>query len=759
MNILFNRKILFSLLLSSSLLIQGAYAQNDNDSLAEISGTLGIQPTSSLSTTKLDIHVGGSVTVGDSNTTNGNGVLYIKDGENDTESTIAGTLKINADGLVLNEETIKCTTGTLKNKDKTVPAKGGLFANQGTIEVGATATLICQQFSTEMGKEQDGGIMNGASPVDATKTPTFSYDADDHTINKDTVSSGDPYTGNSGTIIFTPGAICNNGGEGTPGSGAIDGGYINLMKYVKIKYSSSTYLLDFENNANNELNSGNPTANNNTTILQINLKNAEIKLFDGNVDGKDGTLELSPLKLVDFGSSDTETTKSKFSMQDMFKNLTFENCRCEIPDDPDGSSSVQYKASVWYKLNTSKNGYDSKLLSEAQVTLDSDNIQGDNPDQFTPSHIIAFDSNKRNKITTGGSSGDSNFDVVKELFADNDSIAISTSDSSTTHKKIYHEIGTKDPTNGNKYILWTKTGNVYYNSGALQKPQPGDGLILWSTNGGQDGSKKTFSYLFNTYMGLNCYVDLADVTGVVSDSISKDDNKLDLVLETPIGHSAGAKYSYSIFMQLANKIKVSSSTLETDNIVIQNQTSDFATTPILKDFDGTLELVMKNPWIHTSANPTYTGTLSRDLPSTPSDAQRTTRIVQEYAGPMFTKYKIGNPGVGNNVAVSDSTSREILEYEVNCHCGNTDNENFNSTNTGNATKEFSTGSTNTEFVLDKFIVGDNDNVLVRSEDDNTSKFTRIKTQQFIVGSSTKSNTTFELHGHITVKNLTGKDFT
>ena len=742
MNILFNKKILFSLLLSSSLLIQGAYAQNDPST--EISGTLNILPTSSLDTPVLNIPADGSVTVGNEDLPDGFGVVDINDANNDdhnTKSEIKGTLNIEKDGNFLNEEEMHlCTT---KNSDNTnngnqsILNNGGLFINQKTLIVENGATLTCGIFPTssdawkytdpDSGTEETVpyyanyvGIMNGSCPFNATKTPTFmySYKSTNNTasINIDNKDDSNKYPDDkSGTINFFPGASCNDGNpQGNPaveGQGEIDGGIIDLTKYVKIQTNNNAtsngtetkdtdqYSLQFDTNSTKDK----------AKDLKINIKNAEIKLFTDNNIKNAGNYtvnktELSQLKLNEnFG---VFGTTNDVNMQNMFANLTFENCICEIPKD-EGSGTVAYN------------------FSEKIITFNAD-------------------ADNRYKVGSSGSGGsNNNFNVVKKLFK---------SDGDPSYR-IYHGIGEigDDGYFSAGYTNYDCDTTISKDNYKSDITTPNKGLVLYGSGDGDSaGGKDTFSELFNKCMNLNCYVDLSEVTNVVSDDITS--KKLDLVLKTPTSHNTNDKYTYDIFIQLANNV----TGFTNSDIVINKQTSNFAdTNPTTADFDGTLELVMKNPWIHTSNGlPTYKGTLSRALPNLTSEtddekkAKRTTKIVQEYDGQAFNNFKINHNTFGMNADTLSSTkkdnltSSDILEYEVVSNNPTNDNIPYN---------KFSAN----QLVADKFTIGKAGATKTFTvSSDNETQSSNILTQNFTVN----DKATYNLKGHITVRNLKGGDF-
>ena len=285
MNILFNKKILFSLLLSSSLLIQGAYAQEGGSS-SNIYGEYNITTGSSHSTPELQVYSNGSVNVGNTTLSDGTGVLYIADETNNTGdnphstvSNIQKNLTVNIDGNFLNEETMNCN-GSNDNEANRAKVKNnkGLFINQGNINVGQYATLTCGKFpGNDNTNEYDsswytdnafitnhnnyGGIMNGNNSF-VTNIPTFTYNSNIIGVDSNPVPS------KQGTITFIPGAVCNDGivpDGGTQGvsegPGEIDGGTIDLTQYVQIKSSSTgnthtdgTNTLSLQFDTNSDLN-------------------------------------------------------------------------------------------------------------------------------------------------------------------------------------------------------------------------------------------------------------------------------------------------------------------------------------------------------------------------------------------------------------------------------------------------------------------------------------------------------------------------
>lgn len=825
MNILFNKKILFSLLLSSSLLIQGAYAQEGGSS-SNIYGEYNITTGSSHSTPELQVYSNGSVNVGNTTLSDGTGVLCIKDDTNNnidgvdphsTVSNIQKNLTVNIDGNFLNEETMNCN-GSNDNEANRAKVKNnkGLFINQGNINVGQYATLTCGKFpGNNNTNEYDsswykdnafitnhnnyGGIMNGNNSF-VTNIPTFTYNSNIIGVDSNPVPS------KQGTITFIPGAVCNDGivpDGGTQGvsegPGEIDGGTIDLTNYVYIRSSNNTannttdptqnnvltgdqYSLQFENGAENN--------DKKATKLKINIKNAKIELFTGKIKNSANTpveMNKDELSILTIGSFNDSENPSEFTMQNMFENLTFANCRCQIPDD-EGNGEATYQANG-PKFVT--NAYDTN----EKVNFDlSDSLQGVHGDNHS-NQIIAFNSIVRNKIITDGSSSGSNFDIVKKLFANDTNVY--KSNTSPNGKKIYHEIGPADSVT--RYELWDGENDTNTTVPTNNFSAGTNSLVLYSANGGGAGNKKTFSKLFNDYMNLNCYIDTEESTKAYSNDVSLLPLKLKPTLTT------GDTISSNIFIQTSGN----------QNIKIDAQYTDGSNDT---DIDKPLELVMKNPWIHngTDSNsnplPTYTGTLSRTLDltgtvtSVPSgtaaapyvklleksvphddidnysnmddsdklnalvkkglnlgnnptdeqikdyinervkednDAKRTTKIVQEYDGPAFSNFDINHNTSGMDAGILSSTkkdnltSSDILEYEVV------------SNNDGNEVtyNKFSANP----LVADKFTIGKanaTETFTVSGTDSSN-----ILTQNFTVN----QNATYNLKGHITVRDLKGSD--
>ena len=590
MNIIFNKKILLGLLLFQFTLTNEVYSTTSTT--FSIDGAVNITPTSSCDATQLMVYKGGTATLGDGDTSNGKAVFYLWNETGNLSqnmSEIRGNVVIKKDGDFLNEsklyirKNIKDNTGDNANKiGNAVLQTNGLFINQAEIIIGSGTTLICGTFPDDNTRwdgltdyQNRNVILNGFSWNKSTESVLryYSYNNTNYSIdeNKSTTLAD----AKDGKITIIPGAKIY---DGSSDNGEINGGKIFLHKYIELSGNDLLYTKD--DGRSPDINTNNDAANTAGENLKVNLKNATIYLFnDGTSDT--GTSELANEIKINNIQSDSEVQnnsnissedKYKYKIKNMFSNLTFYNCTCRIPDDLGISYSASQKNGTAIVLLPNTNSVIYMNQSKCKRTLNEDIYQ-------------LYVGNNEN-----------NYSIVKDLFNPDSSI----------QDKIYHGI---IDSSGELIAMYDKDGGVVNNNN-------NDGLVLINKS---NGSKSTFSELFNAYVNYNCFIDLDNLSDIASDTnknikfnefsnIKKieSDSEVNLTDDDETNNDVIKAYYKDLYIQLMGG--------NSDTQQISNKyNSD-------KDINGKVTLNLYNPWEYSYTSPStgsdsYEGSIYRQLPS------------------------------------------------------------------------------------------------------------------------------------------------